>query len=145
VRFEAVEDGIFTLRWNTLHGEFSYLHLIDNLTGMDIDCLSTNEYKFEGKTTDYDSRFKLVFDCTGVEEDGSSIESASAFAFQMDNELVVNGEGLLQMFDLGGRCLLSTKIVGQQSITSIPKIASGVYLLRLTNNKQVKVQKIVIK
>ena len=38
-----------------------YLHLIDNLTGKDIDFLATPSYTFEGKTTDVISRFKLAF------------------------------------------------------------------------------------
>ena len=147
VRFEAAENGHFTLRWNTLHGDFSYLHLIDNITGMDVDCLTTDEYKFEGKTTDYKSRFKLVFDCTGIDEpedDGASTGSAT-FAFQMGDELIVNGEGMLQLFDLNGRCLMTKQAVGQQSSVSLPQVAAGMYLLRLTSNKQVRVQKMIIK
>ena len=47
--------------------EFSYLHLIDNLTGNDVDLLATPSYSFEAKTTDYDLRFKLVFKaCEGA-------------------------------------------------------------------------------
>jgi hypothetical protein len=50
---------------------FSYLHLIDNMTGADVDLLpllrgqgGLNQpatYTFTAKTTDYESRFKLVF------------------------------------------------------------------------------------
>ena len=147
VRFEAAENGHFTLRWNTLHGDFNYLHLIDNITGMDIDCLTTDEYKFEGMTTDYKSRFKLVFDCTGIDEpeDPEPDDGSTVFAFQMGNELIVNGEGMLQLFDLNGRCLMTKQAVGQQSNVSLPQVAAGMYLLRLTSNKQVRVQKMIIK
>lgn len=87
-----------------------------------------------------------MFDCTGIEEpdDGTSTGPAT-FAFQVGDELIVNGEGMLQLFDLNGRCLMSKQAVGQQSSVSLPKVASGVYLLRLTGNKQVRVQKMVIK
>ena len=37
------------------------LHLIDNLTGKDINLLETPEYSFDAKATDNASRFKLVF------------------------------------------------------------------------------------
>lgn len=145
VWFETEEDGVYTLRWNTLHGYFNYLHLIDHIMGTDIDCLATDEYKFEAKTSDYKSRFRLVFDCVGVEEYEEDDLNSATFAFQMGDELVINGEGMLQMFDVSGRCLMSTRTMGQQSSVSLPKTAAGVYLLRLTTNSEVKVQKMVIK
>ena len=147
VRFETEEDGTFTLRWSKYHGDFSYLHLIDNLTGADIDCLTTDEYRFEAKTTDYVSRFKLVFNCTGIDEPEvpEPVEGPTVFAFLMGDELIVNGEGTLQLFDMNGRCLMTTQAVGQQSSVSLPKVSAGIYLLRLTGDKQVKVQKMVIK
>ena len=144
LRFKAYEDGTFTLRWGTANADFSYLHLIDNITGMDIDCLTTDSYAFEGRTTDYTSRFKLVFECTGVEEDGPSTGSGS-FAFQMGDEMVVNGEGLLQVFDVNGRCLMSETLHGQQNTVGLPGVSAGVYVIRLTNNNQVRTQKIVVR
>ena len=151
VRFEAKEDGVFTLNWNTRHGEFSYLHLVDNITGVDVDCLTANEYKFEGKTSDYRSRFKLVFRCEGDEPedpedpDTPEDEDTDHFAFIFGNELVVNGEGILQMFDIQGRCLMETQAFGSQSNHNLPRVSAGVYLLRLTSDKKVRVQKMVIK
>ncbi len=148
VRFDAIEPDNFTIRWNTMHGDFSYLHLIDNLTGMDIDCLRNSEYRFQGNPTDYKSRFKLVFHCTGIDEepdDTTNDNGTTNFAFQMDDELVVNGEGTLQLFDINGRCLLSTQAVGEQSTISLPRVAAGIYVLRLTSHNQTKVQKMVIK
>jgi hypothetical protein len=145
VWFETEENGVYTLRWNTLHGDFNYLHLIDHIMGTDIDCLATDEYIFEAKTSDYKSRFKLVFDCVGVEEYEEDDLNSATFAFQMGDELIINGEGMLQMFDVSGRCLMSTQTMGQQSSVSLPKTAAGLYLLRLTTNSQVKVQKMVIK
>ena len=147
VRFEAFDDQVFTIKWGTLHGDFHYLHLIDNLTGADVDMLRATEYRFEGRTTDYASRFKLVFNVTGIEEpdDPAPPLVATSFAFQFGDELIVTGEGTLQMFDLNGRCLLSTKAVGEQSSVSLPSVAAGMYLLRLTGNTETKVQKLIIK
>ena len=145
VRFEAFEDGVFTMRWSMLHGDFHYVHLIDNLAGADVDMLAAQEYKFEGRTTDYISRFKLVFKVTDVDEYKDDDPGSKTFAFQMGDELIVNGAGILQMFDVTGRCLLSTQTAGAQSSVSLPKVAAGVYMLRLTGNQQNKVQKIIIK
>ena len=148
VRFSAKKAGAFTMTWSHYNGEFNYLHLIDNMTGMDIDCLTTESYSFEGKTDDYQSRFKLVFSMSGDDDDddenGASTGSAT-FAFQMGDELVVNGEGMLQMFDVNGRCLMSTELYGQQNTISLPTAAAGVYVLRLTSGENVKVQKMVVR
>ena len=148
VRFEAFEDGIFTMKWSMLHGDFHYIHLVDNLTGADVDMQRATEYKFEGRTTDYTSRFKLVFEVTGIEEQDDENDPSTgsvSFAFQMGEELIVNGAGVLQMFDMTGRCLLSTQTVGDQSSVSLPRVAAGMYLLRLTGNQQNRIQKIIIK
>jgi len=144
VRFEAYKDGTYTLSWETHNGYFSYMHLIDNLTGTDIDCLQADEYRFEATTHDYTSRFRLVFEFTGVEENDEPTEGPTSFAFMMGDELVINGEGMLEMFDLNGRCLFSETLHGTQSTVSLPQTASGVYILRLTANQQTRTQKMVI-
>ena len=148
VRMEVFNDDVFTMRWSTLHGDFHYLHLIDNMTGSDIDMLRATEYHFEGKTTDYKSRFKLVFEVTGLEEEddneddnGSSIVN---FAFRMGDELIVNGAGYLEVFDVQGRRLSAKRLVDAQSSVSLPNVAAGIYFLRLSDDKQVRTQKMVI-
>ena len=71
LNFKAETDGTYTLSFNAEEVGFSYLHLIDNMTGADVDLLpllreqgGLNQpatYTFTAKTTDYESRFKLVF------------------------------------------------------------------------------------
>lgn len=58
--FKTLHDGAFTIASDLLNVECAYLHLIDNLTGKDIDLLATPSYTFEAKTTDSASRFVLV-------------------------------------------------------------------------------------
>ena len=153
VRFKAYKDGFFTISWNTMNADFSYMHLIDNLTGTDIDCLNADEYHFEGKVTDYSSRFRLVLEYTDVEENEDDASTGSAtFAFMMGDELVVNSgssasteTALLEMFDLNGRCLLSKELHGEQSTLHMPTTTPGIYVLRLTANRQTRTQKMVIR
>ena len=143
IRFESVEDTEYTLRWNTYNGQFSYLHIIDNMTGADVDCLSESEYKFSSSTSDYKSRFRLVFGYTDIEE--NDIEATEInFAFMMGDEMVVNGEGVLQVFDMSGRLVTSRELHGVQSTVMLPNVANGVYVLRLTEGTQSRVQKMVI-
>ena len=153
VRFKAYKDGFFTISWNTMNADFNYMHLIDNLTGTDIDCLNADEYHFEGKVTDYSSRFRLVFEYTDVEENEDNASTGSAtFAFMMGDELVVNSgssasteTALLEMFDLNGRCLLSKELHGEQNTLHMPTTTPGIYVLRLTANRQTRTQKMVIR
>ncbi len=146
VRFAADEEATFTMTWDMENGDFSFLHLIDNMTGSDIDCLRDSTYCFTARPSDYKSRFRLVFDYTGIEEPETPEpgEEPAIFAFQMGNELVVNGEGQLQMFDLAGRQVLTTTTYGTQSRVALPEIAAGIYVLRMNGKNGMKTQKIVI-
>jgi hypothetical protein len=144
IRFETYQDGEYTMRWNTQNGDFSYLHLVDNLTGADIDCLTTDEYRFASTTTDYKSRFRLVFGYTGVEEPEGDEPAQGSFAYQSGNELVVTGEGTVELFDVTGRRMSAERIESVQGTMSVSGLTPGVYLLRLATTKGTRVQKIVI-
>ena len=61
LNFKAEENGTYTISVDVDNVELAYLHLIDNMTGADIDLLAMPSYTFTAKTTDYESRFKLVF------------------------------------------------------------------------------------
>ena len=142
VRFTAHADGAYIMRWDLRNEEFGYLHLIDHLTGADVDGLTQNEYVFQASTNDYSSRFTLLFSPAGVEEDEELPKTN--FAFIDHNSLMVEGRGLAELFDLQGRLLRSSSVGDQQNRLSIEGLASGVYLLRLTNTGCSQVQKILI-
>ena len=145
IRFEAYEDGEFTMKWDAENGEFHYLHLIDNMTGADVDCLAETEYRFTATTEDFRSRFRLVFGYTGIEEEEVESQEVTTFAFQSGDDLVVNGEGTLTMYDVTGRAMMNVETYGTQTVAPLPDLATGVYLLRLETVNGTKVQKIVIK
>jgi hypothetical protein len=144
VWFKSSEQGVFTMSWSTANDNFGYLHLIDNLTGNDIDMLAADSYAFQSKPSDSKARFRLVFKPLGIEEE-TSTEAGENFAFINGNELVVNGEGELSFIDLNGRILATEYVSGQQSHITMPKVAVGMYMLRLANANGVKVQKIVVR
>lgn len=139
--FKAKENGEYTITVNPEGVEMNYLHLIDNLTGTDIDLLATSDYTFTAKTTDYASRFRLVFSANGT--NGASTGSASFAFFTNGNWIILNeGEATLQVIDITGRILSSETINGSVSkaIMGVP----GVYVIRLVNGENVKTQKIVV-
>jgi hypothetical protein len=111
------------------------LHLIDNLTGTDVDLLTNPNYGFDAKVSDYASRFKLVFNAS------NDNESEGGFAFISNGQLIVNGEGTLQVIDMLGRVIVSRDAARYVSTMGIP---AGVYVLRLINGENVKNQKIII-
>jgi hypothetical protein len=133
LNFKANENGTYTITVNVDNVEMGYLHLIDNMTGADVDLLAANggdarpcvsTYTFTAKTTDYESRFKLVFAV------GSSAGS-DTFAFFSNGNIIVNGEGMLQVIDMTGRIVLS--IGGHMRCVPTTGMTAGVYVLRLVN------------
>ena len=141
VNFRANEDGTYTLTVSPENVEMSYLHLIDNMTGADIDLLATPSYTFNAKATDYESRFKLVFAANTAIE-GSSNET---FAFFANGQLIVSNEGeaTLQVVDMMGRILSSETVNG--SVSKAINQPAGIYMIRLINGNDVKSQKIVVR
>jgi len=153
LNFKATEDGIYTLTIEAEEVSFSYLHLIDNKTGADVDLLSgdcgsesamtAKSYTFTAKTTDYESRFKLVFASVCEDADGDN----ETFAFFNGSEWFINVDGpstgsgtyILQVIDMMGRILSSETISG--SVSKTIDATPGVYILKLND----KVQKIIIR
>ena len=136
VNFKAEKSGAYTMSFDSQEVSFAYLHLIDNLTGADVDLLQTPNYTFDARTTDYASRFKLVFATSDSDDEN--------FAFFNNGNLIINndGEATLQVVDVMGRILSSETVSG--SCSKHINAAKGVYMIRLINGSDVKVQKIVV-
>lgn len=142
--FAADEDGNFTLDWNTANANFSSLTLVDNITGVKTDMLTHDHYTFQGRVSDYNTRFKILFGAfTDVEEQEETLDET--FAFFNDDNLIVNGTGHLDVIDVLGRVIYATELADTQNTVSLPANFKGVGVLRISNGSQVKVQKIIIK
>ena len=155
INFTAKENGTYTLCFSNENMAFSYLHLIDNLTGVDVDLLTPpscghplsegdgvqpTTYTFQAKTTDYASRFKLVFSANDASTGSASNET---FAFINNGNIIVNGEGMLQVIDMTGRIVATHS--GRIQCVPTSGMTPSVYVLRLINGNDVKVQKIVVR
>jgi hypothetical protein len=151
VNFKATKNGEYTITVNSEDVELGYLHLIDNLTGADVDLLSPSlraersnpdqpaSYTFTAKTTDYASRFRLVFSANGDAEDDDE-----TFAFINNGDIIVNGEGMLQVIDVLGHVCRDAMLASPGQRVSTAGMTPGVYVLRLINGNEVRTQKIVI-
>jgi hypothetical protein len=142
VNFKARENGNYTLSIDITEVRMEYLHLIDNMTGADVDLLVQPDYHFTASSQDYETRFTLVFRAaTGVEE-----QSQQSFCF-------VNGRNLyfcedvegttLSLVDMTGRTVRHETLKGNG--VSLSNLSEGIYVVRLTNGNNTKVQKIVVK
>ena len=132
LNFKAMTTGQYTLSYKA-EGNYDYLHVIDRLTGEDVDMLLDGEYSFIASPSDNDARFivKLGYNANGnVEND--------IFAYQDGSDIVVNGEGELQVFDMMGRMIATQHINGVQTV-NMP--SNGVYIFKLNE----KTQKIVVR
>ena len=139
VNFKAAKNGQYTINVNADGMEFNYLHLIDNLTGVDVDLLTAPCYTFEAKTSDYASRFLLRF----IPKDDAA-DNSETFAFISNGNIVIidaDANSTLQIIDMTGRVVVSTDVVRNISTSGM---VSGVYVLRLINGNDVKTQKIVV-
>ena len=132
VNFKAKEMGMYTISVETEGIDLSYLHLIDRLTGEDVNLLIDSKYSFIASNSDIENRFILSFNENGINANGNE-----TFAFQNGNEIIVNGEGELQVFDIMGR-MVSNAIVNGVEAIALPQ---GVYIFKMNAN----VQKIVVR
>ena len=133
VCFKANKLGQYTITIEAKDIKADYLHLIDNFTHEDIDLLLEPSYSFIASNNESASRFTLVF-----RAEGSTVEANDIFAYQNGNDIVVNGEGELQVFDIMGRLISTQHINGVQTINVS---SNGVYIFKLNE----KTQKIVVR
>ena len=137
VYFKAEKNGSYMLTVSSpLTSQFSTLNLIDNLTGTEVDLLRTSSYSFKAQTTDLACRFKLVF---GSDQHGDD------FAFISNGEILINGDGMLQIFDVLGRNVFTQEFSTPNAQLSTLHFKPGVYVLHLINGENLKTQKIVVK
>ena len=155
INFKAAKNGTYTLTFDTQNLDLEYLHLIDNLTGNDVDLLTPAgfplykggqgglnqpSYTFTAKTTDYASRFRLVFS-----EPADETSANQTFAYISNGNIIINEadarDASLQVVDVMGRVIVSRDVACNVSTNGM---APGVYVLRLIDGDNVRTQKIVI-
>ena len=141
IKFKAAEDGSYTLHFEPKDLNLNYLHLIDNMTGSNIDLLVTPDYSFIANANDYASRFKLVFDPHyGIEEHANE-----KFAYYANGEIQLimetQSRSSLQIIDMTGRVIIKRDAINRVSTNGI---APGVYILRLETPNGVRTQKLAI-
>lgn len=134
LNFKTTETGNYTISFEGNNMNLRGIYLIDMLAGQEIDLSVNPSYTFIGSPVDKAERFKIVFKNVG--SNGEDI-----FAYQNGNDIIVSGEGELQIFDVTGRSVMTTTISGVETI-NVPTM--GVYIFRLIGS-EIKTQKIVVR
>ena len=130
--FKANETGTYTISFAGDEMSLNGIYLIDILAEEEIDLSVNPSYTFIGSPADRMARFKIVFRNTGG--DGTS----DIFAYQNGNDIVITGEGELQIFDVMGRMVSKQRVNGVETVNVK---SQGVYIFRLND----KTQKIVVR
>ena len=119
VQFKASKDGSYTLSIENNLIDLDYLHLIDHLTGMDIDLLQNPSYSFEAHTDDYAARFQLMFSPKANDD--------------VFGDSFVDGKTVV--IDMTGRVVATDRNT---------QLAPGVYIVRTVNGNETNNKKIII-
>lgn len=133
LNLKAKTTGKYTLTYKAT-GNYSYLHVIDRLTGEDVDMLMEGEYSFIASPSDAENRFIVRLEYSNGYENSED----SIFAYQSGSDIIVNGEGELQIFDVMGRRILTQYVSGVETINLQ---SHGVCIFKLNE----KTQKIVVR
>jgi len=133
LNLKAKTTGKYTLTYKAT-GNYSYLHVIDRLTGEDVDMLMEGEYSFIASPSDAENRFIVRLEYSNGYENSED----SIFAYQSGSDIIVNGEGELQIFDVMGRRISTQYVSGVETINLQ---SHGVYIFKLNE----KTQKIVVR
>ena len=131
LNFRTKETGTYTINFES-NAELKDAYLVDKFGGVVVDLNDDKSYTFIGSAADRPDRFVIRF------KDYNDSES-SIFAYQNGNEIIVNGEGNLQVFDVMGRMVAERHINGVESVAKPSQ--NGVYIFRLNE----KNQKIVVR
>lgn len=133
VNFETKETGKYTISFdgNDMNG----VKLIDKFENVTVDLNATSYYTFTASAVDKKDRFVLVFN--------SSSTISETFAYQDGDQIVVNGEGELQVYDILGRMVMKTNINGVETMYT-SSLQTGVYIFRLVGN-EIRTQKVVVR
>ena len=137
VNFKATKTGRYTI---TFEGDnLNGISLIDKIENVEIDLgkdVSGNvsTYTFIGSSVDDHDRFLLVF------KNSEFSDNSEIFAYQSGNDIIVSGNGDLQVFDVMGRMVMNQYINGVQTCHGA-SLQTGVYIFKLNE----KTQKIVVR
>ena len=139
VAFKAMTMGQYTLAVNAKDCEYNEMYLVDKLTG-EVTDLINNDYTFIATSNDNANRFVITFAAETV------TSTTDNFAFISNDEIIIEsieGKGVVRIYDMLGRPISEYGVTESARIPT-SAFANGLYIIQMSDDNGVKVQKVVI-
>ncbi|MBE6342969.1 MAG: T9SS type A sorting domain-containing protein [Lentimicrobiaceae bacterium] len=140
VSFEAKSMGQYTIGVEAQDCEYAMMTLVDRFTGVETNLL-IEDYTFMATSNDNAERFiiKLAMSNSndGDNENFAFINNGMMYIYNIE------GQGVVNVYDVTGRPVAEYNVETSANI-STADFAAGVYIIRMSDENGVKVQKIVV-
>ncbi len=140
VSFKAATMGEYTIGAEAQNCEYAMMTLVDRFTGVETNLL-IEDYTFMATSNDNAERFiiKLAMSNSndGDNENFAFINNGMMYIYNIE------GQGVVSVYDVTGRPVAEYNVETSANI-STSDFAAGVYIIRMTDENGVKVQKIVV-
>ena len=137
--FEAHKMGNYTISVDA-EGEYETIVLVDRQTGIETNML-LEDYNFTTTTSKKENTDRFIVRFTFKSDVATESER---FAYQSGDELIIEAEGTVQLFDVTGRMLYIGEVESHGERINVGHLNNAAYILRLVNEEGVKVQKVII-
>ena len=139
VSFKAATIGEYTIGADLQGCDYSTVTLVDRLTGIETN-LMLEDYTFIAKSNDSAERFFIRLGNSQQSTDNSHFAYITNGMISIDH---IEGQGMLNIYDIIGRPVAEYNVATSANI-STADFAAGVYIIRMSDENGVKVQKIVV-
>ena len=140
VSFKAATMGEYTIGVEAQDCEYAMMTLVDRFTGVETNLL-IEDYTFMATSNDNAERFiiKLAMSNSndGDNENFAFINNGMMYIYNIE------GQGVVSVYDVTGRPVAEYNVAESANI-STSDFAAGVYIIRMSDENGVKVQKIVV-
>ncbi|MBR6775050.1 MAG: T9SS type A sorting domain-containing protein [Bacteroidales bacterium] len=133
--FNANQMGNYTISVEPT-GEFSSIVLVDRFTGIETNLL-VEDYRFTAMSEENNNRFFIRLG------NGQQTTDSSHFAYVSGEDLIIEAEGTVQIIDMMGRVVYTSNVENNNRI-NVSDFNNGAYVVRVINENEVKVQKIIL-
>lgn len=140
VSFKAAQMGEYTIGVEARDCEYSTMTLVDRLSGIETNLL-LEDYTFMAKSGDNSDRFVIR-----LAKDNGSNNGSENFAYINNGMMYINniaGQAVINVYDVTGRPVAEYNVAESASI-STSDFAAGMYIIRMSDENGVKVQKIIV-
>ena len=144
--FVAKTIGEYTIGIDSDNNMFDDLYLVDNKTG-NVTNMITDDYTFVATSGDDPNRFVIRLSAmNSLNEYNASYEN---FAYVNNGKLIVDNtseNSILEIYDVMGRKVAHSVIknLAGSYVVEIDDIQSGIYILKVSDKKGVRTQKIIL-